>query len=97
MSKSLTDLMNKKCLKMDDLEVVKFALKNQINMKQQQIIHSTKNFSPFSKHTQSISTNPLSLLKVPRRKGKTLSIIVGVITSIKLFYNIRNIIKGRKK
>lgn len=81
-------------LKLEDLSGVKMELKHKIDSQENQIATSLKRLVPFTKDSTTINLNskrlsPLALFTTPIRKGKTLSIIDGVVMGYKVMRNVR--------
>lgn len=96
--KTMQQLYEKKDLTFEDLSVIRKQLKDRIDLQQNQIQKSARRLIPFSQNDGSLSLknktfSPLSLITTPIRKGKTLSLIEGIVIGYKLVRGIRRIIR----
>lgn len=96
--KTMQQLYENKKLSFEDLASVKHDLKLKIDKKQDQVFDSAKRLVPFTKDSSTLSLkkssfSPLSLITTPIRKGKTISIVEGIVVGYKLVRNIRKFIK----
>lgn len=96
--KTMQQLYEKKDLTFEDLSVIRKQLKDRIDLQQNQIQKSARRLIPFSQNDASLSLknkafSPLSLITTPIRKGKTLSLIEGIVIGYKLVRGIRRIIR----
>ena len=92
--KTMQKLYENKKLKIDDLSVVKLELKNKIDTQEHHISSSVKRLVPFTKDSTTINLNskslsPLTLITTPFRKGKTLTVIDGLVIGYKVMRNVR--------
>lgn len=94
MSDVFKGLREKRNLTMEDLELVKYQLKRELDAKQNSINHSAKSLIPFSKVSRNAS-NSFPLLSTRRRKGKTISIVEGVVMGFKMVKNISRMLRRR--
>ncbi len=91
-------LYETKGLTIQDLSEVKKDLKQRMDIQQEQIFTSAKRLVPFTKDSTTINLNkkslsPLSLITTPIRKGKTISIVEGVVLGYKLMKNARRLFR----
>ena len=96
--KTMQRLYETKGLTIQDLSEVKKDLKQRMNIQQEQVFTSAKRLVPFTKDSTTINLNkkslsPLSLITTPIRKGKTISIVEGVLIGFKLMKNARRLFK----
>jgi hypothetical protein len=91
-------LYETKGLTIQDLSAVKKDLKQRMDIQQEQVFTSAKRLVPFTKDSTTINLNkkslsPLSLITTPMRKGKTISIVEGVLIGYKLMKNARRLFR----
>ncbi|MFV0390525.1 MAG: hypothetical protein ACK5KP_01350 [Paludibacteraceae bacterium] len=96
--KTIHQLQKNKKLKIDDLQDVKRQLRLRIDEQQKMMMASAKGLVPFSANSSSIRSNkkrliPLSILTTPLRKGKTISVVEGMLIGYKLIKSIRRVVK----
>ncbi len=96
--KTMQKLYETKGLTIQDLSAVKKDLKQRMDIQQEQVFTSAKRLVPFTKDSTTINLNkkslsPLSLITTPMRKGKTISIVEGVLIGYKLMKNARRLFR----
>lgn len=96
--KTMQRLYETKGLTIQDLSEVKKDLKQRMDIQQEQVFTSAKRLVPFTKDSTTINLNkkslsPLSLITTPIRKGKTISIVEGVLIGYKLMKNARRLFR----
>ena len=96
--KTMQKLYETKGLTIQDLSAVKKDLKQRMDIQQEQVFTSAKRLVPFTKDSTTINLNkkslsPLSLITPPMRKGKTISIVEGVLIGYKLMKNARRLFR----
>ena len=96
--KTMQQLYETKNLSFEDLAVVKKQLKQKIDNQQEQVFGSAKRLVPFTKDSATLSLkkkslSPLSLITTPIRKGKTISLVEGIVIGYKLVRGNRKFIR----
>lgn len=96
--RTMQQLYENKNLTIEDLSEVKKELKQRIEAQQNHVLTSARRLVPFTKDSTTINLNrkslsPLSLITTPIRKGKTISIVEGVLIGYKLMRSIRKFIR----
>lgn len=84
-------------LRLEDLAEIRRELKSEIEVQQVQLLKSAKRLVPFTKDSTTFSFknrfSPLSLITTPLRKGKTFSLVEGIVMGYKVMRNVRRIFK----
>ena len=93
----MQQLYETKNLSFEDLSIVKKHLRQKIDKQQEQIVVSTKRLVPFTKDSTTLSLknkalSPLSFFSTPLRKGKTISLVEGIVMGYKVVRGIKKFI-----
>ncbi|MHB9140251.1 MAG: hypothetical protein ACYC25_00060 [Paludibacter sp.] len=96
--KTIQQLYETKNLSIEDLSVFKEQLRQRIDGQQKQVLDSAKRLVPFSKESTTISLkskafSPLSLITTPIHKGKTISLVEGIILGYKIIRSVQKLIR----
>lgn len=96
--KTMQQLYENRNLRLEDLSDVKKNLKQKINAQQEQLMVSAKQLVPFTKDSTTINLNkkslsPLSLITTPIRKGKTMTVVEGILIGFKIMKSIRRFLR----
>lgn len=96
--KTIQQLYETKNLSIEDLSVFKEQLRQRIDEQQKRMLHSAKRLVPFSKESTTVSLkskvfSPLSLITTPIHKGKTISLVEGIVLGYKIVRSVQRLIK----
>lgn len=96
--KTIQQLYENKKLRIDDLYQAKQQLKQKIDVQQQQVLTSFKQVVPFSKALGTLNLggkmlSPMTLITFLFRRGKTFSILNGILTGFKLMKAVRKLMR----